>query len=50
MQNLSYFVFLENVQQSFESDEQILQLSLSSSFNCNSKEFQITELNMNRQT
>ena len=45
-----HFVFLENVQQPFENDEQILQLSLCNSSNGKSKDFKITELNMNHQT
>ena len=45
-----HFVFLENVQQPFESGEQFLQLSLCDSSNGNNKCLKITELNMNHQT
>ena len=44
------FVFLENVQQPFETGEQILQLLLCISSNGNNKDFKITELNMIHQT
>ena len=44
------FVFLENVQQPFETGEQVLQLLLCISSNGNNKDFKITELNMIHQT
>ena len=48
-----HIVFVENIQQWFETDEQILQLLLCISSNGNNKDLQnykITELNMNQQT
>ena len=45
-----HIVFVENVQQWLETDEQILQLALCISSNGKIKDFEITELNMNHQT
>ena len=50
MQDLSTLVFLQNIQQPFETDGHILQLLLSIHFNGNRIDSKITELNMNHQT
>lgn len=45
-----HFVFLESFQQSFDTDEYILQLLFCISSNDNSKDSNITELDMNYQS
>ena len=45
-----HFIFLENIQQSFETDLHILHLLLSISSSGNSKDSKIIELNMNCQS
>ena len=45
-----HFIFLEKVQQLFETGKHILHLLFSISSNCNSKVSKITELNMNHES
>ena len=45
-----HFIFLENIQQPFETDLHILHLLLSISSSGNSKDSKIIELNMNCQS